>query len=413
MTKNRISFILILLFLSFTITAIVSCNDKETEPPTPGDEPEGEAYFPLDSLNYISLIDNLTRYDVNEAGDSTRVVICGMCLNNSDPSIRTVGVEEGDNARDLFLSMLPSVLTSEVPTNGEIDLTIDKAHVRFTPQGNELGVAYFDIPDLPELTKIEFVPIESLPLMDSSTSPFKCYQIWEQKSTGDVYMCIRDAQDVNNWGVLIGVPVDIQSKEDWFKKYTYFQGVFVIYKSNMCNFTFGELDKHLKKRMKYMKHQFDELEKNIKYEPTEGKKKLRNFLRNVGGREISNDPKLFYTDGRYTIEDRYCGNSKQGYLYMSEDGNRIDGYMIGNCNWCTCYIWWLCRYYYGVSFDYYSVNGNSSENRIRHWVNNGYGWDDRKHTPPTYLPTKEIWFSPTQSTKDWKLLVDNGGLRYL
>jgi len=334
-------------------------------------------------------------------------------LNNGNPTIRSIAVEEGENARDLFKSMLPPALIDETAQNGRIELSFYKAHIIFEPQGDRYGVALFDIPDLPELTRIEYVSPESFPLKSSDDSPFKCYQIWEQKSTGDVYMCIRDAQDVNNWGVLIGVPVDIQSKEDWFKKYTYYQGVFVIYKSNMCNFTFGELDKHLKKRMKYMKHQFDELERSINYKPTEGKKKLRNFLRNVGGREISNDPQLFYPDGRYTIEDRYCGNSKQGYLYMSENGNRIDGYMIGNCNWCTCYIWWACRSYYGVSFDYYSVNGNSSENRIRHWVNNGYGWDDRKHTPPTYLPTKEIWFSPTQSTKDWKLIVDNGGMRYL
>lgn len=308
---NNLSKIMCLAFVGFILSVFnTACSDNEDEPNIT-DNPNRAV---TDSLLYVQTIEKLTDYYVNEHGDSVRVVTVGGPLNPHDSTVFTVAVKDGQTARKKFLKLLPEGLAKNVSnTSGAIDLSFHKAHIRFEPDASgNYGTAFFDIPDLPELSQIEYISSDDMPLMGWYDWEAHTGQIWEDTTTGSAYLCVCDCDySPVIYYMFIGIPVDFEKQEsiDYNCQYWYGKGI-PYYKNNAGSRTWETLDEVMKQYFDIVKNQYEALKELLKYEPTEGRELLRKFLRNVGREKISYESPKYYLIGKAT--DGSCFHSDGG-----------------------------------------------------------------------------------------------------
>lgn len=371
---NNPSKIMCLAFVGFILSVFnTACSDNEDEPNIP-DSPNSAV---TDSLLYVQTIEKLTDYYVNEHGDSVRVVKVGRPLNPHDPTVLTVAVKAGKTARKKFLKLLPEELVKNVPNDGGvIDLSFHKAHIRFEPDASgNYGTAFFDIPDLPELSQIEYVSEEDMPLMGfyDWDAP-RTGQIWEDTRTGSVYLCVCDC----DWSpviyyMFIGIPIDYDEQENDYNSLGFHHVLY--YDNNARCKTFETLDKVLQQYSDIVKNQYEALKELLNYEPTEGRELFRKFLRNVGGEKISYESPRYYLVGNAT------------------DGSRF--YVDGGIDMIKRWEMYRCHYF----------QIGSPYNMVKH-----FDFDYWK-IQEIYMPTRDYWFIEKEMEwkvmfREWRLLID-------
>jgi len=365
---KNLSRIIYLVFVGFILSVFnTACSDNEDEPNIP-DNPNSTV---TDSLLYVQTIEKLTDYYVNEHGDSIRVVPVGRPLNPHDLTVLTVAVRDGKSARRRFLKLLPEELSKDLENkDGVIDISFHKAHIRFEPGDRaEYGMAYFDIPDLPELTKVEYISLDNAPLMssDNKYAPRPC-QIWEEIKTGEVYICIRELDWDYNYGLMIGIPVNASHQEkEWYNslyskyKYRYYSG-------NADDMDFKVLNEIFRVNFDIIQEQFNALKSILKYHPTVGRERMMMLLRNIGGEDISYESPRYYQVGNSTDGSCfYLSNGGVPRQSTNEDG-----------------VW----YWSGFNIYYFKCGNHSADNKFVTWSE-----DFTVPPPPIGNPSHSFYFT--------------------
>lgn len=372
-----------LMLLICVLSALPACHDSDVEP-IPGNE-EHEIYFPIDSLYYEKLISDLVYTDVTETGDSVRKIAFGRVLNPAEPTVYSMQADSLAEARERFIT-LSRVIEEQIQprTTGTLDLSIFKAHLRFEEDlsDGKYGVAYIDIPDLPELTKIEFVPKNAFPVMNSKCT-FQLNQIWEcpgpekDRLNYKLYLVVKDSS--SGPGQLLGVSEYTTGQQDWFQTYTYFQGKFMLWKDCANNKIWQSLDYILR-------------------QPA-GKQAIiesLNYFEDMYNASIEHKVSRRWNEMRELL---YCVTRSKptDYIY----------YQIGSSKYCHVYAWSPPYNYYGVTEWCYDCGYQPGDSKcFGKWVNNtGSKKNDRTMVPPLWRCNTGMFFDWDFDNSEWKCIV--------
>ena len=181
----------------------------------------------LDSLRYKLLIDQLC--DVKELPDG-RVSYTshyGEALHVATPTVYYIGIDTLPQARGTWQSIASAVRDSASTQTQINEVSVLNMHLSYSEGDNENELARIDVecPELADvLTSIVFIPMERWPSNDKG-SPFGFLSVWREPRTNYYYLCVSKSQ--GHKGIML--TFDGGYKEDWFRKYDYWQGQFFLW----------------------------------------------------------------------------------------------------------------------------------------------------------------------------------------
>ncbi len=148
-----------------------------------------------DSMNIAYVLRQLCDVEEDALGNNKYTFKYGEQLDMARPGIYTLADSTAEDAEKRFWWLMPGVLADSIRTNfpGRLDYTTDYGSIRYERGDgvNTFGTIYVDIPEIPDVEQITIVPAAFWPDNDSST-PFTYGSVWQEKSTGYKYVCVRE-----------------------------------------------------------------------------------------------------------------------------------------------------------------------------------------------------------------------------
>lgn len=148
-----------------------------------------------DSMNIAYILRQLCDIEEDALGNKKYTPKYGEILDLARPGVYTLADSTAEEAEKRFWWLLPGTLADSLQTNfpGRLEYVTANGSVRYEPGDgvDALGTIYVDIPEIPEVEKIMIIPVDYWPNNDSS-SPFTIGSVWQEKSTGYKYVCVRE-----------------------------------------------------------------------------------------------------------------------------------------------------------------------------------------------------------------------------
>ncbi len=148
-----------------------------------------------DSMNIAYILRQLCDIEEDALGNKKYTPKYGEILDLARPGVYTLADSTAEEAEKRFWWLLPGTLADSLQTNfpGRLEYVTANGSVRYEPGDgvDALGTRYVDIPEIPEVEKIMIIPVDYWHNNDSS-SPFTIGSVWQEKSTGYKYVCVRE-----------------------------------------------------------------------------------------------------------------------------------------------------------------------------------------------------------------------------
>lgn len=148
-----------------------------------------------DSMNIAYILRQLCDIEEDALGNKKYTPKYGEILDLARPGVYTLADSTAEEAEKRFWWLLPGTLADSLQTNfpGRLEYVTANGSIRYEPGDgvDALGTIYVDIPEIPEVEKIMIIPVDYWPNNDSS-SPFTIGSVWQEKSTGYKYVCVRE-----------------------------------------------------------------------------------------------------------------------------------------------------------------------------------------------------------------------------
>lgn len=171
-----------------------------------------------DSMNIAYVLRQLCDIEEDALGNAKYTPKYGEQLDLARPGVYTLADSTAEAAEKRFWWLLPGCVADSLQTNfpGRTEYVTAHGSIRYErgDGSNLLGTITVDIPEIPEVEKIMIIPAAFWPNNDSS-SPFTLGSVWQEKSTGYKYVCVRERN-----GGQMGIMVTYDggwSGLDWWK----------------------------------------------------------------------------------------------------------------------------------------------------------------------------------------------------
>lgn len=231
--KNLVYLIAIMIALAH---CVIGCSDDE-DSSNSGNKVDKSIIDSLEEDAYIHIITHLCDIHEDTTGRTrdTLVIKVGEVLDESTPYTRSIGYDSIQQADEYFLSIVPQ-------DDGHLTTTISGYRYEWNGIGsleyvrvnkNDLfSYIEIDLDSLPELNRIEFIPLTLWPHNGSSSYLYQIGDLVIEKSTKRKYVCVanceggRDGvlmtfdggwwyQSTKSHGSRNGVMRDCASEEAW------------------------------------------------------------------------------------------------------------------------------------------------------------------------------------------------------
>lgn len=231
--SQSLRFKLALMF--FACCLITACSDDNDNSTSPEEDDTEEVAQIMEKMQRQALVTAICSADTLDDGTVKYTSRYGKVLDETKPTVYYVGIERLEEAQDTWRAITSVFNESEddvydlsVVQHGDMNLS-------FSTSEGEDEWARIDV-DCPELrntlTSIVFIPTQRWPENDMG-SPFLFMSVWEKD--GRIYLCVRKAQ--GSQGILL--TFDGGWEEDWFTRYTHWQGRFFLWKKTADAETFN------------------------------------------------------------------------------------------------------------------------------------------------------------------------------
>jgi len=171
-----------------------------------------------DSMNIAYVLRQLCDIEEDALGNAKYTPKYGEQLDLARPGVYTLADSTAEAAEKRFWWLLPGCVADSLQTRfpGRTEYVTRHGSIRYErgDGSNMFGTIIVDIPEIPEVEKIMIIPAEYWPNNDSS-SPFTLGSVWQEKSTGYKYVCVRERN-----GGQMGIMVTYDggwSGLDWWK----------------------------------------------------------------------------------------------------------------------------------------------------------------------------------------------------
>lgn len=214
------------LAVGFTCFAC-SDDDDDTSVPTEEEETEEDAAV-REMLRTALLTDNLCNVDTLADGTVQYTPIIGEVLDQATPSVRYVVADSVQEARLTWGTIVSALQDSAQDISGQNEVTQGDIHLTFTEGGADGQVASvnIDCDRFAEVfSRIVFITSDRWPGNDHG-SPFGYLSVVKQKSTGWIYLCVRQAQQGQD-GILMTFDGGVTNKNSILN--TYWQGNIILW----------------------------------------------------------------------------------------------------------------------------------------------------------------------------------------
>lgn len=214
------------LAVGFTCFA---CSDDDDDPSVPTEEEETEEEIALrEELRTAALTANLCDVDTLADGTVQYTPIIGEVLDQATPSVRYVVADSVQEARLTWGTIVSALQDSAQDLSGQNEVTQGDIHLTFTEGGADGQVASvnIDCDRFAEVfSRIVFITSDRWPGNDQG-SPFGYLSVVKQKSTGWIYLCVRQAQQGQD-GILMTFDGGVTNKNSILN--TYWQGNIILW----------------------------------------------------------------------------------------------------------------------------------------------------------------------------------------
>lgn len=341
---------IILVIVGALALTLSSCsNDNETA--TSEQEQEALDASIRESLKTRGIMNALCQIDTLDNGKLSYTPRIGKALESATPTVYyTIGYDLED-ARQTFNGIIVALNEDK-----EKELDVDEVrqgniHLKFSESNTpgELARITVDCPDLKDvLTEIVFITEERWPANDGASS-FNLLSIWRYQNR--IYVCVRDAHAQE--GIML--TFDGGWSEDWFKKYSYWQGEFYLWEHTASS-----------EAIKCVSHL-------LRYSNPNYKKMLDTMQERVSN--PSQNWEGFYL----------------GYIYLFDHEYTYDH---GLWNFFNCYY---------VDIKRSSINEHGKYN-YSEWTSHS----EHDNTPRRTSPSHEIRFNPGFNMSGWECIYKGG-----
>lgn len=148
-----------------------------------------------DSMNIDYVLRQLCDVSEDALGNAKYTPKYGEQLDMARPGVYTLADSTAEAAEKRFWWLLPGSVADSLQTRfpGRTEYVTAHGSIRYErgDGSNLLGTITVDIPEIPEVEKIMIIPAAFWPNNDSST-PFTLGSVWQEKSTGYKYVCVRE-----------------------------------------------------------------------------------------------------------------------------------------------------------------------------------------------------------------------------
>lgn len=148
-----------------------------------------------DSMNIAYVLRQLCDIEEDALGNAKYTPKYGEQLDLARPGVYTLADSTAEAAEKRFWWLLPGSVADSLQAGspGRTEYVTAHGSIRYErgDGSNMFGTIIVDIPEIPEVEKIMIIPAEYWPNNDSS-SPFTLGSVWQEKSTGYKYVCVRE-----------------------------------------------------------------------------------------------------------------------------------------------------------------------------------------------------------------------------
>ena len=201
-TKNILCLLCLLMAGMMAMTASSCSDDEENEMQNNGKDPLVPTPEGLRASAAQQIIKNLCDVDsVN--GQATYDFKLGEVLDATQPTEFSVGVNDLDEAVDMFRNSIVGSAWEPVDMNGVLQVDLqEQGSMVFSPGGTDgaLATVTLNLAGLPTMTRLSFIPATLWP--DNANSPFTKGNIVYDRTEKCTYVCIA-AYDTGREGLLL------------------------------------------------------------------------------------------------------------------------------------------------------------------------------------------------------------------
>ena len=201
-TKNILCLLCLLMAGMMAMTASSCSDDEENEMQNNGKDPLVPTPEGLRASAAQQIIKNLCDVDsVN--GQATYDFKLGEVLDATQPTEFSVGVNDLDEAVDMFRNSIVGSAWEPVDMNGVLQVDLqEQGSMVFSPGGTDgaLATVTLNLAGLPTMTRLSFIPATLWP--DNANSPFVKGNIVYDRTEKCTYVCIA-AYDTGREGLLL------------------------------------------------------------------------------------------------------------------------------------------------------------------------------------------------------------------
>ena len=299
---------IILVIVGALALTLSSCsNDNETA--TSEQEQEALDASIRESLKTRGIMQALCQIDTLDNGKLSYTPRIGKALESATPTVYyTIGYDL-EYSRQTFESIV-----SPVNSDWGQRLSLDEVrqgniHLKFSESNTpgELARITVDCPDLKDvLTEIVFITEERWPANDGASS-FNLLSIWRYQNR--IYVCVRDAHAQE--GIML--TFDGGWSEDWFKKYSYWQGEFYLWEHTASSEAFQCLRYLLEHSYARFKQMYEKMKERVS-----NPSKLWSHIYEGSSEDFDND--YTYDHGLWRFHYCYYVDINRSSIYQLDDG---------------------------------------------------------------------------------------------
>ena len=224
-------FLILFFLMGFLSFCTISCSDEADNPNEADIEEEKYVHEWEESMKTEGIVQELCLVMTQEDGTVKYEPTVGKALYDVAPTVYYQPVSSIEEAEQVFYRIISPLNTDSVGDKKveQKEITQGDVHLKFEEgtSAKELARIIVDCPRLRDvLTEVVFMPQDLWPENDMS-SPFNYLSVWKQKSTTNIYLCVRKSQGCH--GILL--TFDGGYVEDWFTKYDHWQGRFYVWQN--------------------------------------------------------------------------------------------------------------------------------------------------------------------------------------
>ena len=229
MVEKKIFLVLFLMGLfSFSF---ISCGDDSDTPKEADLEEEKYVHEWEESMKTEGIVQELCLVTTQDDGTVKYQPTVGKALYDITPTVYYQPVSSMEEAEQVYYRIISPLNTDSVGDKKvELkEITQGDVHLKFEEgsSAKEVAKIIVDCPRLRDiLTEVVFMPQDLWPENDMS-SPFNYLSVWKQKSTSNIYLCIRKSQ--GSHGILL--TLDGGYVKDWYRQYDHWQGQFFVWQN--------------------------------------------------------------------------------------------------------------------------------------------------------------------------------------